>query len=122
MTNFVADASNDAALDQVANTATALHVCSGDPADRAGVLSTSLGTVAIDNTDFTNADGDVSGRKHTIGAQSIASADASGTAAVVAIIDGTDLLQKHDLDATQAITAGNPIDVAAFAREIRDPA
>lgn len=121
MTNFVVDASMDAALDYVADAATHLHVCSGDPADRAAVLTNSLGNVAIDNTDFTNANGDVSGRKHTIAQQEITAASASGTAAVVAIIDGSALLQKHDLSATQGITSGNPITVSAFQREIRDP-
>lgn len=111
----------DAALDNVANAANALHVCSGDPTTRAAVITNSLGNVAIDNTDFTNANGDTSGRKHTLGQQSIASASASGTAAVVCIIDATDLLQKHDLSATQAITSGNPITVNAFDREVRDP-
>lgn len=121
MSEYVIPASLDAALDYVANAATHLHVCSGNPTTRAEVLTNSLGNVAIDETDFTNANGDVSGRKHTIAEQNIAAASASGTAAVVCIIDGTNLLQKHDLSSTQAITIGNPITVSAFAREIRDP-
>lgn len=122
MTNLVIDAAMDALLDHIANNVTALHVCSGDPADRATAISNSLGTVAVDNTDFTKANGDVSGRKHTLAQQNIASASASGTAAVVCLIDATDLLYKVDLSSTQAVTSGNPITVSAHDHEVRDPA
>lgn len=121
MTNFVNDASMDAALDQVADNATELHICTGDPTDRAAVLVASLADVAIDNTDFTNADGDVSGRKHTVAQQSIPSASGSGTPATACIISATLLLQKHNVAGGQTITAGNPVTVNQFAREVRDP-
>ena len=121
MTNFVRDAAMDAAFDNVADAATTLHVCSGNPLDRATVLSNSLGSVSIDNTAFTKGDGDTSGRKVTIAQQSIASASASGTAHVVAVVDGSDLLLAADLTQDQAVTSGNPITVSAWDWEIRDP-
>ena len=86
MTNFVRDSAMDALLDDISGAVTELHICSGDPADRAAVITNSLGSVAIDNTDFTKADGDVSGRKHTLAQQTIASASASGTAAILCLI------------------------------------
>lgn len=121
MTDLVIDAAMDALLDYVGNNATTMHVCSGDPADRAAVLTNSLGSVAVDSTDMTKANGDTSGRKGTWASQSIASASGSGIAAVVAIISGTVLLLKVDLASTQSITAGNPITVNAFDHEVRDP-
>lgn len=123
MTNYIVDAVADAALQYIEDNVTTLHVCSGDPADRAAVLTNSLGNVTIDASDFTIANGDTSGRKSTLAQQSIASASASGTAAVAALINGSVLVLKADLASTQAITSGNPITVNAFdCDEIRDPA
>lgn len=121
MTNLVIDSAMDALLDHIADAATHLHVCSGNPTDRAGVLANSLGNVAIDESDFTKANGDVSGRKHTLAQQSITAASASGTAHCVAVIDGTNLLRSSNLSADQAITSGNPITVSAHDHEVRDP-
>ena len=121
MTNLVRDAAMDALLDNIGNAATTMHVCSGDPADRAAVIANSLGNVAVNSAQMTKANGDVSGRKGTWAQQSIAAASASGTAAVVCIIDATVLLLKADLANTQAITSGNPITVNAFDHEVRDP-
>lgn len=121
MSNIVADAAMDALLDHIANASTHLHVCSGNPTTRAEVLTNSLGNVAIDETDFTKADGDVSGRKHTLAQQSIPSASASGTAHCVAVIDASNLLRSSNLSADQAVTSGNPITVAAHDHEVRDP-
>lgn len=121
MTNIVVDAALDALLDYIADNAIALHVCSGNPADRAAVLTNSLGNVTIDSSDFTKADGAVSGRRHTLAQQSIASASSSGTAHCVALIDGASLYRVIDLSADQAITSGNPITVSAHDHEVRDP-
>jgi len=123
MTNYIVDAVADAALQYLEDNVTTLHVCSGDPADRAAAITNSLGNVAIDATDFTIANGDTSGRKSTLAQQSIPSASASGTAAVLCLINGTVLVLKADLSATQGITISNPITVNAFdCDEIRDPA
>lgn len=121
MTNLVVDAAMDALLDHIADGATALHVCSGNPLDRATVLTNSLGNVAVTNAEYTKADGDTSGRKHTMAQQSIGSASASGTAHCVALIDGSTLYRVIDLSSDQAITSGNPITVSAHDHEVRDP-
>ena len=123
MSNYIVDAVPNAALQYLEDNVTALHICSGDPADRAAVLTNSLGNVAVDATDFTIANGDTSGRKSTMGQQSIASASASGTGAVACLINATVLVWRADLSATQSITSGNPITVNAVdVDEIRDPA
>lgn len=123
MTNFIDDSITDAALQQLEDSVTELHICSGDPADRAAVLVNTLGTVAVDATDFTIANGDVSGRKSTMAQQSIAAASGDGTAAVACLINLSILVWKADLIAPQAITSGNPVTVSAVdVDEIRDPA
>lgn len=123
MTNYIIDAVADAALQYIEDNVTTLHVCSGDPADRAAVLTNSLGNVTVDASDFTIANGDTSGRKSTMAQQSISSASASGTAAVLALINASVLVWKADLASTQVITSGNPITVNAVdVDEIRDPA
>jgi hypothetical protein len=121
MTNFVVNAANDALLNHISTNATFLHVCSGDPADRAAAIANSLGNVAVTGADFSLANGDVSGRKQVVVQKSITSASASGTAAVVALISGSVLLRKHDLTAPQAVTAGNPITVSQHQHEVRAP-
>ena len=124
MTDFINDDVFDAALDEFA-LATTMHICSGDPADRAAANTNSLGnytlTAGAGNGDYTIANGDTSGRKITVTAQSGNNATATGTAAVVCGIDATRLVWKVDLSATQGVTSGNPLDVAAFDYEQRDP-
>jgi len=123
MSNYIIDAVMDAALQYIEDNVTALHICSGNPTDRAGALTNSLGNVTVDSSDFTIANGDTSGRKSTMAQQSITSASASGTAAVACLINGSVLVWKADLSSTQAITSGNPVTVNAVdVDEIRDPA
>lgn len=123
MTNIVVDGAMDALLDFIANNATVLHVCSGSPTDRTTIVANSLGNVAVAPGDFTKANGDVSGRKHTLAQKSIGAASASGTAHTVGLIDATTgHYRVVDLSADQGITSGNPITVSAHDHEVRDPA
>ena len=81
MAKFTSDAVLDAALAKTA-TATRLSVTTGQPANFAGIAAVSLGNVALTaglgGGDFSAAtDGDTSGRKTTLAAQTITSASAS---------------------------------------------
>lgn len=80
-----------------------------------------LGSIAVDGTDFTLADGDVSGRKVTIAAQTGIAITLSGTANHVAVID---TVNKRLLHVTtmpgQAVTAGNTANTAAWDAEFAD--
>lgn len=124
MTDLVDNDVLDGALDIFA-LATTLHICSGDPTTRAAAITNTLGnytlTAGDGGGDYTIAEGDTSGRKVTVAAQTGNNADGDGTGAVVCGIDATRLIYKADLAATQAITSGNPLDVATFDFEIRDP-
>lgn len=119
MSKLTDDSVMDAALAVVAS-ANDYHICAGDPVDRAGVIANSLANVAPTFTGPVN--GDVSGRKLTIDSKSGVSVTATGTAAVACLIDGTTLLDKTDLAATQLITLGNTITIQAWDHEIADPA
>lgn len=111
----------DAALDKIA-TATTLHICSGTPATRATVLSSSLANITVDGSDFTKANGTTDGRKTTVGAQTGVSVTATGTPSRYALIDGTTLLAWADVDpGSPGLTSGSTVDIPAVAFELGDP-
>jgi hypothetical protein len=111
----------DAALDKIA-TGTALHICSGEPATRAAVLTNSLATVALDAGDYSKAAGDVDGRKVTVAAQSDVAVTATGTPAHYCIIDGTVLLARTEVDpASPDLTSGSTTDIPATSFEVGSP-
>lgn len=113
----------DAALDEVA-TATRLVVCSGEPANFAGIAAVALADVTLTagdgGGDYTIADGDVSGRKLTIAEQASITVDATGTATHISLDDGT-TLQYVTTCTSQALTSGNTVTVPAWKIEIADP-
>lgn len=125
MAKWCLDANLDAALANIANNADVLHVCSGQPANYAGIAAVELGSVALTvgagNGDYTIADGDASGRKLTVAAQEIAAADAGGDATHIALSNGSDTLYYVTTCTTQTITAGNPVNTPAWDIEIADP-
>ena len=77
----------------------------------------------ITSTDFTLADGDTSGRKITVAAQSAVSVIRTGTASHVAIVGSTgSTLLMQTTCTTQALTTGNTVNIPAFDFELRDVA
>ena len=119
MAKFTDDSVLDAALTEIA-TATSLVACSAQPANHAGIAAVTLGTYAVTGPDFTNAAGDVSGRKVTVGAQTGNNASGSGDVTHIALTDGTTLLVVATTP-TQAVVSGSPFDVSAFDIEFTDP-
>jgi len=99
--------------------------CSAQPTSRTEAVTTyALADVAMTvNTDYTKANGDVSGRKVTVAAKSTVLIDVSGTATHVALVDGTRLLYVTTCT-TQALTANgtNTVNFPAWDIEIADPA
>jgi hypothetical protein len=122
MAKFTHDNVLDAALDKVA-TATRMVITSAQPANFAGIAAVALAdqtmTAGAGNGDYTKADGDTSGRKLTVLAQSGVTVDSSGTANHVCLDDGTTLLHVTTI-AGQVVTAGNTINVAAYDVEFAD--
>ena len=120
MTKLVDDSVLDAALDRFA-TATVMHACSAAPANQAGIAAVSLADTPMSGADFTNSNGDVSGRKVTVAAKSGVTVDNNGTADHVALSDGTTLLGVTEIPSPQVLTAGNTLNYQSWAKEIRDP-
>lgn len=113
----------DAALDELA-TAVKITVCSGEPANFAGIAAVALAEVTVTagdgNGDYAIADGDASGRKVTVTAQSAVPIDSSGTATHIAYDDGT-TLQAVTTCTSQVLTSGGTVTIPAHDWEIADP-
>lgn len=118
MAKFTPDATLDAFLEYIADNGTRVDVCSTQPTTYAQATSTySLGnytlTAGDGNGDWTIANGDSSGRKLTMGAQSGNNATASGTAAHIAITNGTDTLITVTTCTSESTNSGSPLDISA---------
>lgn len=114
----------DAALAEIAE-ANAAHICSAEPANHAGIAAVSLGsyttTAGSGNGDWTIGNGDTSGRKLTLGAQSGNNATGTGDADVVAFTDGT-TLKGCVTGSGETVNSGSPFTIAATdVAEFRDP-
>ena len=101
-----------------------LSVCSTQPTTRTEAITTYMlaTTTLVKSTDFIIADDTVSpyGRKITTTEKTGVSVTNSGTAAFVAICDGTNLLIVTTCT-SQALTAGNTITIPAFKAQVGDP-
>jgi len=110
----------DAALNEIA-TATIMTACSAEPTNRTEAVTTyALADVTMSGGDYTNADGDVSGRKVTVAQKTGVTIDTSGTANHVALCDATVLLYVTTCT-SQALTASNTMTFNAWDIEIADP-
>lgn len=126
MARSVNDAVLDAALNYIADNGDRIDICATQPTTYAEATSTnSLGTTTLTlgagNGDYTLANGDVSGRKLTVAAQTGISITSTGTADHLAITNGTDTLIYVTTITSQAVTSGNTADTSAWDIEIEDP-
>ena len=123
MAKAVPTAVLDLILDKFA-TGTRLCVCSGQPANFAGIAAVLLASVVMTagdgNGDYTKSAGDVSGRKVRVLIQSAIAIANSGTATHVTLDDGAALLACTTCTA-QALTSGGTVTVPAHDWEISDP-
>jgi hypothetical protein len=119
MAKAVDDTVLDGALNVIDN-ATRMVACSGQPANFAGIAAVALADVVMAGGDFTDANGDTSGRKVTVAAKSGVNVDSSGTATHITLDDGTTLLYVTTCT-SQALTSGNTVNFPAWDIEIVDP-
>lgn len=100
-----------------------MTVCSAEPTTRTEAITTfKLADVAMTpNTDYTKADGSVSGRKVTMAAKSGVAVDSTGTATHVALTDATRLLYVTTCT-SQPLTGGNTVNFPSWSAELADPA
>lgn len=127
MAKWAHDDVMDALLEAIA-AADRLFVCNDQPATYAEasadmMLAEQTLTPGDGNGDFTLDDGDSSGRKATVAAQVIASADATGTANHVALADSANskLLYVTTTPSSYSVTSGQPVNVDEFDITVPDP-
>lgn len=115
----------DGALDIIA-TATKQVACSAQPNTYTEANATyALADIVIDSGDFTIANGDTSGRKVTVAAQSSVLIDTSGTATHIALVRTADSTLIYVTTCTsQALTANgsNTVNFPAWDIEFAGPA
>jgi hypothetical protein len=104
-------------------TATRMCICSAQPTTYTEAITTyKLAIHTLTGADFTNADGDTSGRKCTVAQQTGITVDSSGTATYLALcVAGTTTLLAVTSITSQAITATNTLTVNAFKLTLPDP-
>jgi hypothetical protein len=123
MAKFAPDSTLDAFLAEIA-TATRLVVCSGQPANFAGIAAVALAdvtlTAGLGAGDYTAANGDTNGRKVTVAQQASVPIDTTGTATHISLDDGTDLIYVTTCT-SQALTSGGTVTVPVWDVEIADP-
>lgn len=120
MSKACPDSILDAPWDAIIAAATTIYLCSGQPANFAAIAAVALGQVGVDSGDFAKADGDVSGRKLTIAAQSGVPITADGTVNHIVVASDSVLLYVTTCPA-QNVTNGNTATVAAWKAEFADP-
>lgn len=120
MAKATPDAILDAIADAIKAAITQEVVCSGQPANFAGIAAVTLATVVMATGDLTKADGDTNGRKVTVGSKSGVSISSSGTATHVALASASVLLYVTTCT-SQALTSGGTVTIPAWDIEIADP-
>lgn len=121
------DAYLNAALSYLSSNAVALVVLSdlglsaGTDVAYSNLSGHILATVTIDSGDFTQNDGDTSGRKITVAEQASISITASGTAVMVALTNGSDAVYYVTTCTSQALESGGTVTVPAWDIELRAP-
>jgi hypothetical protein len=126
MAKYANDAGLDAALAWYAD-CDELNVCSAQPTTYTEAITTySLADVAVTpgagNGDFTIANGDTSGRKLTVAAQTAIPVDTTGTATHIALTKSWDTTLRYVTTCTsQGLTSGNTVNTPAFDFELGDP-
>jgi len=98
---------------------TTVTACAGQPTSQADIAVKALASTPLAGGDWTIANGDVSGRKATMGTKAGVSISFSGTADHVAVDDGTGYTVTT-CPAT-ALTSGNTVTFNPWDREILDP-
>lgn len=113
----------DAAFDWLSGSAVRLAVCSSEPANFAAISGATLAEATITSGDFTKANGDTSGRKVTVAAQSAISVTASGTANHLVLHDNASQLMYVTTATDLALTSGggNTVSTPAWDITIPDP-
>ena len=125
MSVYVPDATIDAMLDVIADDVTKLHICSTQPTNYTEANATyELGNVTVSSGvgggDWTQTDGDTSGRKITMAEQTGINIDTTGTALHIAGTNGSDTLYFVTTVTSQGVNSGNTATINTFDIEVQD--
>lgn len=113
----------DAPLLYLRDNVTRAVILSGEPGSHAAANSGALAEAALLTSDFTIADGDVSGRKVTIAEQAGVAVDSNGTADHVALLDdNSSALLYVTTCPPQGVSAGGTVTIGAISIAFADPA
>jgi len=124
----MAKATPDAVLDVMLTDialSSILHVCSGEPANYAGIAAVSLADVVLTpgdgNGDFAIAN-HTSGRKLTVAEQANIDIDVSGTAThIVLAVTASSTLKQVTTCTSQALVDTGTVTVPAYIISVADP-
>ena len=119
MGKLVPDTTLDNMLDEIVASATTIHFLTDEPANYAGISAVQLASATISGA-INKANGDTSGRKATIPAQTGVSIGSSGDSDHVALSNGSDTLYLVTTHTQQALTSGGTLDSGAFDVELGD--
>ena len=108
----------DAALNYISTNSVEMYVCSGQPANYAGIAAVAL-TGAITPTFQSLANGTTSGRKLAVDAKADAAITSSGDATHIVLSSATVLLYVTT-STTQALSSGGTVSVPAWNIELAD--
>ena len=125
MAKLVPDSIMDLMLDVIRARITGISVCSTQPTTYAQAYTTYAlaKKTTLTSTALTKTDGDTSGRKVAMAAQSGLTVSTTGTAAHVAWFGSTgSTLLFVTTCTTQALTTGNTVNIPTHDYEIRDVA
>jgi len=118
------DTTIDALLDRIA-LSTVVHACTSAPANFAGIAAASVGnytlTAGAGGASWTITNGDASGRKLTLAAQSGNNGTSTGAANFLAFADGSTLHYVTD-GSGETVNSGSPWTLASYdVAEVADP-
>lgn len=115
---------HDKLLDAIRTECNKMVLCSQVPTNFTEANTTyALADVAMTPSDFTLANGVVSGRRVIVAAKNNVTVDTTGDPVVCALLDTINqrLLYYVDETSTQTIYAGNTVNIPSFSIENRDP-
>jgi len=124
MAKLVNDTVLDQALNYIKNNSTRVCVCASQPTTYSqAITSYKLADKSINSTHFGSpANGDASGRKIAVNAQSSVSIDSTGSAAHVALVKvASTALLYVTTTTTTGLTAGGKVNIGTWSIEIADP-
>lgn len=121
MARYQNDLMLDAALDWLIANSTARWALSADATTYASAAAVKLASATIASANFTKADGDVSGRKVTVGVVSAVSVGTQGSATHYALVNPVGSVMAYLVPASvKLLPAGSEVTFGAFDIEIED--